>query len=32
MTANIHGNPPAGYPQLLGSFLGAILERPDADL
>jgi len=35
MTANIHGNPLAGYPQLIGSsrksFLGAILERLDAD-
>lgn len=35
MTANIHGNPLVGYPRLIGSsrksFLGAILERPDAD-
>jgi dihydroneopterin aldolase/2-amino-4-hydroxy-6-hydroxymethyldihydropteridine diphosphokinase/dihydropteroate synthase len=35
MTANTRGNLLAGYPQLIGSsrksFLGAILERPDAD-
>lgn len=34
MTANTRGNPLVGYPQLIGSskksFLGAILERPDA--
>jgi dihydroneopterin aldolase/2-amino-4-hydroxy-6-hydroxymethyldihydropteridine diphosphokinase/dihydropteroate synthase len=35
MIANTPTNPLAGYPQLIGSsrksFLGAILERPDAD-
>ncbi|KAG2127994.1 Dihydropteroate synthase-like protein [Suillus clintonianus] len=35
LTANTPRNPLAGYPQLIGSsrksFLGAILERPDAD-
>jgi dihydroneopterin aldolase/2-amino-4-hydroxy-6-hydroxymethyldihydropteridine diphosphokinase/dihydropteroate synthase len=35
MTVNVLVNPLAGYPQLIGSsrksFLGAILERPDAD-
>lgn len=35
MTANTPVNPLAGYPRLIGSsrksFLGAILERPDAD-
>jgi dihydroneopterin aldolase/2-amino-4-hydroxy-6-hydroxymethyldihydropteridine diphosphokinase/dihydropteroate synthase len=35
LTANTRGNLLAGYPQLIGpsrkSFLGAILERPDAD-